>query len=112
MKKNYPDMHILDETDKYFIGHIYEDAYLIDKRNGQEILHDDFYGDPTCGLIGRSDEWAIIAGEHVTIWKNGKATKIDKEELRWVHAMRQMEIRSLKFLLTPGLKNQRSGHWT
>lgn len=51
MKKNYPDMRILDETDKYFIGHIYEDAYLVEKSSGQEVLHDDFYGDPKCGLM-------------------------------------------------------------
>ena len=101
MKKNYPNMHILDETDKYFIGHIYEDAYLIDKRNGQEILHDDFYGDPTCGLISKSDKWAIIAGEHIIIWKNGKTTKIDKQEIKWVHSIRTSDDEVVEILVDP-----------
>lgn len=34
----------------------------IEKQSGDEILHDDFYGDPTCGLIGKTNEGAIIAG--------------------------------------------------
>lgn len=87
MKKNYPDMRILDETDKYFIGHIFEDAYLIEKRNGEEIVHDDFYGDPSCGLIGENNDWAIIAGEHLTIWKSGTKPKMDNAWLKWLHAI-------------------------
>jgi len=101
MKKNYPDMHILDETDKYFIGHIYEDAYLIEKRNGEEIFHDDFYGDPTCGLISKTNEWAIIAGEHITIWKNGRTIKIDNEEIKSVHAVRTRDSQIIEILIDP-----------
>lgn len=107
-KKNYPDMRILDETDKYFIGHIYEDAYLIEKRSGHEIIHDGFYGDPTCGLIGKSNEWAVIAGEHLTIWKKGK--KIVKEEIRWVHAMRTVDDQIIEILIDPWADN--SSIWT
>ncbi len=77
-KKNYPGMRILDETDKYFIAHDFEDAYLIEKRNGEAIVHDDFYGDPKCGLISKNNDWAIIAGEHITIWKAGKKTWTNK----------------------------------
>ena len=103
-------MHILDETDRYFIGHIYEDAYLIDKRNGEEILHDDFYGDPTCGLISKSDAWAIIAGEHITIWKKGKTTKIDMEEIKWVHSMRTSNDQIIEILVDPW--SDKSSIWT
>jgi len=103
-------MHILYETDRYFIGHIYEDAYLIDKRNGQEILHDDFYGDPKCGLISKSDDWAIIAGEHITIWKNGKTTKIDKEEIKWVHSIRTSDEKVIEILIDPW--TDKSAIWT
>lgn len=105
MKGNYPDMRILDETERYFIGHIFEDAYLIEKRNGEEILVDDFYGDPSCGLISKSNDWAIIAGDHITIWRKGKVTKIDREELRWVHAIRTADDQIIEILIDPWSEN-------
>src|SRR5882724_8552195 len=71
MKNNYPDFNILDETEKLLLGNIFEDVYLIDKRNGVELLHDDFYGDPQCGLISSTNEWAVIGGEHLTLWRRG-----------------------------------------
>lgn len=101
MKKNYPGMRILDETDKYFIGNIFEDAYLIEKRNGQEIVHDDLYGDPSCGLISKNNDWAIIAGEHLTIWSQGKISKMENEELRWVHALRAKDNETVEILIDP-----------
>jgi hypothetical protein len=110
MKKNYPDMHILDETDRYFIGHIFEDAFLIDKRNGEEILHDDFYGDPSCGLISKKGDWAVVAGEHITIWKKGKITKINQEETQWVYAIRTNDDQIIEILIDPWSKN--SAIWT
>jgi hypothetical protein len=109
-KKNYPDMRILDETDKYFIGHIFEDAYLIEKRNGEEIVHDDFYGDPSCGLISRSNDWAIIAGEHLTIWTKGKTRKIENEDLRWIYDLRTSDDKTVEILTDPW--SDKSAIWT
>lgn len=103
-------MHILDETDRYFIGHIFDDAYLIDKRNGEEIFHDDFYGDPSCGLISKSNDWAIIAGEHITIWRKGKITKIEQEEIRWVHSIRTNDDQIIEILIDPWADH--SAIWT
>jgi hypothetical protein len=110
MKKNYPDMYILDETDQYFIGHIFEDAFLIDKRNGEEIFHDDFYGDPSCGLISKKGDWAVVAGEHITIWKKGKITKINQDETQWVYAIRTNDDQIIEILIDPWSKN--SAIWT
>jgi hypothetical protein len=109
-KKNYPGMQILDETDKYFIGHIFEDAYLIEKRNGEEIVHDDFYGDPSCGLISKNNDWVVIAGEHLTIWTKGKTTKIDNEDLRWVYALRTNDQETVEILIDPW--TDKSAIWT
>lgn len=110
MKRNYPDMRILDETDKYFIGHIFEDAYLIEKRTGEEIVHDDFYGDPSCGLISKKNDWAIIAGEHLTIWKKGGVTKIENGDLRWIHALRTSDDNTVEILIDPW--TEKSAIWT
>src|SRR5687767_10368712 len=110
MKKNYPDMRILDETDKYFIGHIFEDAYLIEKRNGEEIVHDDFYGDPSCVRISKNNDWAIIGGEHLTIWVKGKITKMNNEGLRWIQALRTKDNKTVEVLIDPW--TDKSAIWT
>jgi hypothetical protein len=94
-------MRILDETDKYFIGHIYEDAYLIDKRLGEELVHDDFYSDPSCGLISKNNDWAIIAGEHLTIWRYGKTVRMDNQDLRWIHSIRTHDQKTVELLIDP-----------
>jgi hypothetical protein len=101
MRKYSPDMQILDETDKYVLGHIFEDAYLIKKENGEKIVHDDFYGDPSCGIISSNNDWAIIAGEHLTVWRKGNVTIIENEELRWVHAIRTKDDRLVEILVDP-----------
>ncbi|MGD1837576.1 MAG: hypothetical protein ACPKPY_05910 [Nitrososphaeraceae archaeon] len=50
---------------------------MIEKTSGKELLYDKFYGDPKCGLISKNNNWAIIAGEHLTIWRAEK-NKINK----------------------------------
>ncbi|TGE20925.1 hypothetical protein [Hymenobacter metallicola] len=92
MYKNYPDLHLLDETDQLLLGHIFEDAVLIQKRNGAHLLEDDFYGDPSGGLISPTNEWAVVVGEHVTIWHHrAGVSRIEHEALRWVYALRLNE---------------------
>jgi hypothetical protein len=87
-------MNVLFETDKLRIEHEFENAYLIEKNSGKELMFDDFYGDPKCGLISMNNDWAIIAGEHLTIWRENKRKKqqvvrIENEELKWIHDIRE-----------------------
>ena len=103
-------MRILDETDEYFIGHIFEDAYLIEKRNGETIVHDDFYGDPSCGLISKNNDWAIIAGEHLTTWTQGKITKFENDDLKWIYALRTHDQKTVEILIDPW--TDKSSIWT
>lgn len=101
LRKNYLDIRILDETEKYVVGHIFEDAYVIEKSTGAEIVHDDFYGDPSCALISRNNDWAIIAGEHLTIWTKGSITRIENPELQWICAVRTNDDRTVEILIDP-----------
>jgi hypothetical protein len=110
MKPFYFDLNILDETDRYVVGHSFEDAYVIDKVARRELLHDEFYGDPSCGLIDRNNEWALIAGEHITIWRKDKVTRIDKEQLRDVYAVRTVNEITVEILVDPW--STRSAIWT
>ena len=39
-------MNVIFETDKLIIEHEFENAYLIEKSSGKELMFDDFYGYP------------------------------------------------------------------
>jgi len=101
MLKNHPGLRILDQTDRLLLGHVFEDTYLIDKRNGEELLHDDFYGDPACGLISPNNDWAVVAGEHLTIWRVNRSEIITREELKWITAVRQTATSCVEVLVDP-----------
>ncbi|RPD46829.1 hypothetical protein DNI29_11755 [Hymenobacter sediminis] len=94
-------MHILDETDVYILGHVFEDAYLIRKRNGEYVFEDDFYGDPRCGCIDPANEWAVIAGEHISLWHAKKGlTKFSSSEHRWAQDLR-LKDNLIELLIDP-----------
>ena len=95
-------MHILFETSKLKIEHEHEFAYLVRKLTGKRLLTDDFYGDPSCGLISPNNDWAIIAGEHLTIWRKGKEVEIiDNTELQYVEDIRHKSNNIVEILIDP-----------
>jgi len=104
-------MNVLFETDKLKIEYEHENAYLINKLTGKKLLFDDFYGDPKCGLISSNNDWAIIAGEHVTIWKASKKNKqrIEDEKLKWIHDIRIKSDSVVEILTDPW--NEKSAIW-
>ncbi|RZK15977.1 MAG: hypothetical protein EOO56_21535 [Hymenobacter sp.] len=99
---SYPDLRLLDETDQLLLGHREEDVMLISKRTGAQLLEDSFYGNPEAGLISPANDWAVIIGEHVTIWHRGHGTTIiAAEELRWGHALRMAGPTHVEILTDP-----------
>ncbi len=53
----------LSETDSYVLFQEYEYVFLFDKDINNEIWKTYMvYGDATCGVIGLSNEWALIGG--------------------------------------------------
>jgi len=68
-------MKILHQTNRLKLANEYEATYLIDKLTGRTLLEDYFYGDLACGLIDKDSKWAIVAGNHLTIWTPEKWKK-------------------------------------
>ena len=100
--KAYPELRLLDETESFLLGHTYEDALLIRKRNGEHMLEDDFYGDPTCGYISRQADWAVVAGEHITIWHSERGQRIIRfDDGQYVHTLRHTESTYVQLLVDP-----------
>ena len=104
-------MNILFETDKLKVVHEYEWTALIDKVSGRIVFEDDFYGDPDCALIDVNNAWAIVGGEHLTIWRKGIWRKWiwrkeqliypENPELTWIHSLRLTEPDVVEILTDP-----------
>ena len=86
-------MIIIDETEELVIENEYEFVYIRDKLTNAILLEDWFYGNPDCGLIDINNKWAIIGGEHLTIWTPEWSKEIIDDELNWIHDTR---LKSLK----------------
>ena len=94
------NFHKLHETDRFILGYVFEDAYLINKKNAKEIYLGDFYGDPTCGLISEENNWCVAAGERLSIWKEGGNISIIKDDnLYWACQIRQTAPYEVELLI-------------
>jgi len=92
---------ILYETDTLWLVNEFECAYLYEKSSGKILMCAEIYGDPNCGLISKNGDWAIIAGEYILLWINGTVTKIENEELKWIHSIRVKEDYLVEILIDP-----------
>jgi hypothetical protein len=94
------NFHRLHETDEFVIGHVFEDAYLINKINTIEIYLGDFYGDPTCGLISSNNDWCLVGGSELSIWmEDGNISRIKDDELYWICKIRQTAPYEVELLI-------------
>jgi hypothetical protein len=102
MVLNDSNFHMLHETDKFILGYVFEDAYLINKKNNKEIYIGAFYGDPACGLISKNNDWCLVCGNTITSWKkDGNIYNINDKEIMWVIEARQTSICEVELLVDP-----------
>lgn len=98
-------MNILFETETLRLTHEYESVFLIEKTTGKILFEDNFYGDPNCGLVDKEGKWAIIAGEHLTIWTPKRISRLDNSEIHWIHSVRIKNSEIVEILTDPWKKN-------
>lgn len=94
-------MNILCETDELILENKYEATRLKVKSTGKVLLEEDFYGDPCCGLIDAKNRWAIVAGDHLTIWTSKQIQRIENENIQGVHALRLKDAETVEILIDP-----------
>lgn len=98
----YEGLQLLDETDALLLGHQWEDAYLLRKRDNHCLFEAGFYGDPSCGYISRQHTWAVVAGEYVAVWRAaGEPILLPPTTLQWVYAVRLVDPDVLELLTDP-----------
>lgn len=98
-------MPILYETDDLILENVYESTWLKEKSTDKILFEDEFDSDPECGLIDADNSWAIVAGEHVTIWTPQNTKKITDGSLKWVHSLRLKNPSTVEILIDPWSKN-------
>ena len=99
----------LDEIDSYVLFSEHEDIFLFDKDLNEEVWRTSMYGNATCGVLGRTSEWAVIGGEHLVIWIDNKLQEVNDPELMWAHEMRQTGDDEIEILIDPW--SEKSAIW-
>lgn len=92
---------LIAESNKLVLEHEYEYVCLVRKSDKQVLLEDNFYGDPTCGLIDEGSTWVLVAGEHMTLWTSGGVEKYESEEFRDIYALRVKDLNTVEILTDP-----------
>lgn len=93
--------NILAESSQLVLVHEYENAYLIEKSTQKVLLYDDFYGNPEVGLIDKNNNWAIVAGEHLTIWTKEKIIIYNNNVIQWIDKIRLKNNETIEILTDP-----------
>jgi hypothetical protein len=74
-----------------------ENAYLLHLETREVTYLNWFYGNPTCGLIGEDEKWAVMAGDfELTVWHEGVVTTIDTDP---VFDIRQKDAVTVELLV-------------
>ena len=99
--KDYEYFIKLYENTIMILGHVYERAYIIDKIIQKEIAIFDFDNDPTCGLIGKNNDWCLVGGDILVLKTWVDNTLRTFSELKSVHSLRAIDDYTVQILLDP-----------
>lgn len=94
-------MNILCETEKLKLEFEQESVFLKNKLNDKILFEDHFYGNPSCGIIDSDNNWAIIAGIHLSFWKPTGIKKYQNEFFEHIHSLRIKDKKIVKILTDP-----------
>jgi len=77
--KDDPNFKVLFENTVMLVGHVFEDAYCYNKLTRQEFSIFQFDNDPTCGIVGKNNDWCLIGGDVLVLrsWIDHTLRKID-----------------------------------
>lgn len=91
----------LSETDIHVLFKEYEEVFLFDKDRNDDLWRVSFYGEPRIGLLGLVNDWAIVGGDRLLLWKNDQLKFIEDPDLLWIHDIRQVEDDVVEILTDP-----------
>ncbi len=89
------------ETDVYVLFKEFECVFLFDKDKNKDIWRTELFYEATCGIIDILNEWVVVGGETVFVWKNNKIEHLEDNELKWIHDLRQISDNEIEILTDP-----------
>ena len=90
---------VLAESGNLIVVHCYEDASIYFKKTKEKFYIGDFYGDPTCALVGPDEDWVLVGGEHLTLWQGGLTASI--AGIHWICGLRLVDSETVDILTDP-----------
>jgi len=92
-------VHTIAETPELKLVHNYEEGFLIFKQEKIAIELGSFYGDPSCGIIDKDNQWVIIGGtDRSLLWLRGVITELS---FKGLHDLRQIDKTIVEILIDP-----------
>ncbi|AXP82939.1 hypothetical protein CJ739_3880 [Mariniflexile rhizosphaerae] len=98
-------MNILYETEKLKLEFEHELVQLKEKSSGKILFEEEFYGSPNCGIIDSNNNWTIIGGIHLILWKPTQRKKYRNESFEWIHSLRIKNEKIVEILTDPWSEN-------
>jgi hypothetical protein len=99
--KDYNQFRILYENTVMILGYVFERAYIIDKILQKEMAIFDFDYDPTCGLIGKNNDWFLIGSDVLMLktWTENSIRFVG--ELKNIHSLKAIGDYTVQILTDP-----------
>ncbi len=94
-----PGERVLAESLNLLVLHCYEYAYIYFKKAHEKAAIDYFCGDPECALISPDENWVLIGGEHLTLWKKGSITVL--KGICQIHSLKLVDETTVDILTDP-----------
>jgi myo-inositol-hexaphosphate 3-phosphohydrolase len=83
------------------LGHVYEEAYCYNTITQEEIGIWRFQYEPTCGIIGKNNDWCLVGGEILILKTFLDRTVRPIGDLKNIHEMRLTDAYTVQILTDP-----------
>lgn len=97
---NYKSLY---KTDLLEIVSLFEDAYLINLKTKDKIHMGWFYGEPSCAFICKNNNWCIVGGNTLILFKDH--TLININEIKDAFALKSIDKNNIQILTDPWSDN-------
>jgi hypothetical protein len=88
------------------LGHIFEEAYCLNKVTKEEFGIWRFQeGDPTCGIVGKNNDWCLVGGEILILKTFFDHTVRPVGDLKDIHDIRLVDAYTVQILIDPWSEN-------
>jgi hypothetical protein len=96
-------MIILAETEQYFLYKEFEEVHLTHKATNRNYFLVDFYGEATCGIISKDEQYVLVGGKTLFYWgiQAKKSMPLPNNSIKEVYSLREINTFVYHILTDP-----------